>query len=272
MTPEDFERLQALTDTRAGYRLTRDRMQLAAHRLGPLARREGFESVEALLAALWDRPVGALAWTAIESLLNTETWFNRDRAAFDTLSNELLPALARARGGAEIRLWSAGAATGQEVWSMAMAARRAGAPVRILGSDLNAAALARARSAAYSGFEIQRGLSAAAMLDNFIQAEDHWRVRDELRAMVEFDRVNLLDAPQPGKDRFDIIFCRHVLEDMTPARRALVLDHLEQRLVDDGCLFLGPDERLDADTAAFRPVAGRKGLFVKSPSAIRRAA
>lgn len=272
MTPEDFERLQALMESRTGYRLTRDRMQLAAHRLGPLARREGYESVEALMAALWSQPIASLAWAAIESLLNTETWFNRDRTAFATLTNELLPALSKARAGAEVRIWSAGCSTGQEVWSLAMAARAAGVQTRISGADLNTAALGRARSAAYSGFEIQRGLSAAAMLENFIQSDDLWIARDELRAGVAFDRVNLLDAPAADAGRFDVIFCRHVIPDMTPRHRAAVLDHLERRLVDDGCLFLSPEERLDGDTLAFRPVAGRKGLFVKAPAAIRRAA
>lgn len=271
MTSEDFERLQALLESRAGYRLTRDRMQLAAHRLGPVARREGFESVDAMLEALWSRPVASLAWAAIEALLNPETWFNRDRAAFDVLARELLPALGQARQGAAVRMWSAGCSTGQEAWSMAIAARAADVPVDILATDLNQHALHKARSGAYSGFEIQRGLSAAAMLQWFGQVDDHWIASPELRGDVAFERANLLE-PAADDARFDVIFCRHVLTDMTPARRAAVFDTLERRLVDDGCLFLGPDERAEADTVAFRPVAGRKGLYVKTPSALRRAA
>src|SRR5690606_14427285 len=83
MTPEDFDRLQSLLASRAGYRLSRDRMQLAEHRLGPVARREGYANVEALLANLWAQPVASLGWTVIESLLNPETWFRRDRAPFE---------------------------------------------------------------------------------------------------------------------------------------------------------------------------------------------
>ena len=56
-------------------------------------------SVEALLAALWARPVASLGWAVIESLLNPETWFNRDRAPFQTLTRDLLPALTKARAG-----------------------------------------------------------------------------------------------------------------------------------------------------------------------------
>ena len=271
MTPDDFDRLQSLMTSRAGVRLTRDRMKLAEHRLGPVARREGFETVDAMLASLWATPVASLGWSVIEALLNPETWFRRDRASFDTVALELLPALAKARGGQPIRIWAAGCSTGQEAWSLAIAAQEAGAPVEIIATDLSQRALEKARSGAYTGFEIQRGLKAETMLRWFDQAEDAWIAKAELRATVHFARANLVDPPA-DEHRFDIIFCRHVLADADPARRGDILENLERRLVDDGCLFLGPDEQPGGDSIAFRPVAGRKGLFVKSPAALRRAA
>ncbi|WP_332658373.1 CheR family methyltransferase [Brevundimonas sp.] len=271
MTPDDFDRLQNLMASRAGFRLTRDRMKLAEHRLGPVARREGFESVDAMLASLWAKPVASLGWAVIEALLNPETWFRRDRSSFDTLAGELLPALGKARAGQPVRIWSAGCSTGQEAWSLAIAAQEAHVPVEIIATDLSQRALEKARSGAYTGFEIQRGLKAETMLRWFDQAEDAWIARAELRAAVHFARANLADAPTDDH-RFDVIFCRHVLGDADPARRRDMFDNLERRLVDDGCLFLGPDEHPEGDSIAFRAVAGRKGLFVKSPAALRRAA
>lgn len=271
MTPEDFERLQALMASRAGYRLARDRMQLANHRLGPVARREGFDTVEDLLQTLWSKPVASQAWGVIEALLNPETWFRREPATFNVFARELLPALSQARAGQPIRIWSAGCSTGQEAWSLAIGARECGADVEILATDLNARALDKAQAGAYTGFEIQRGLSARAMLDWFGQVEDQWIVGPALRSSVRFERANLLDEPADPA-RFDVIFCRHVLSDMDAGKRASVIDILERRLVDDGCLFLGGDERLEGDSVAFRPVSGRKGLYVKAPSMLRRAA
>ena len=271
MTPEDFERLQGLMAARAGYRLTRDRMQLAEHRLGPLARREGYANVEALLANLWAKPVASLGWAVIESLLNAETWFRRDRTPFQVLEKELLPALAKARPGGQVRVWSAGCGAGQEAYSVAMAGLAVGARIEVVGADLSQRAVEKARAGVYTGFEIQRGLDARTMLRWFEPDEDQWRARPELAQTTRFARANLLDEPADDA-RFDIIFCRYVLSDMDPARRARVIDGLEQRLVDDGCLFLGVDERLENDTVAFRPVSGRRGLYVKAPSALRRAA
>lgn len=271
MSPEDFDRLQSLMVSRAGFRLTRDRMKLAEHRLGPVARREGFETVEAMLASLWAKPVAGLGWAVIESLLNPETWFRRDRASFDTFGKELLPALSAARGGQPVKIWSAGCSTGQEAWSLAIAAQEAGVAVEIVATDLSQRALEKARSGAYTGFEIQRGLKAETMLRHFDQTEEAWIAKADLRATVHFARANLADAPT-DTHQFDIIFCRHVLADADPARRGEMFDNLERRLVDDGCLFLGPDEQPDSDSIAFRAVAGRKGLFVKSAAALRRAA
>lgn len=271
MTPTDFDRLQSLVLGRTGQRLARDRIKLAEHRLAPVARREGFDGPDALLASLWDRPVASVAWAAIEALLDAETWFRRDGAAFAVFADQLLPALSSARPGGRVRLWSAGCSTGQEAWSLAMAAAERGVQADILATDLNRLSLERARAGAYSGFEIQRGLTARAMIRWFDRQEDRWVVKPELRAAMTFERANLLE-PAPEGGRFDVVFCRAVLGTMDSQRRALVLDLLDRSLADDGCLFVGPDESLAADTVAFRPVSGRPGLYVKAHGALRRAA
>jgi len=271
MAPDDFNRLQALLASRAGLRLTRERTHLAAHRLAPVARREGFDSVDDLMAALGDRPAGSLAWNVIEAMLNAETWFRRDRMPFDVFESELIPALSRARPNGLIRIWSAGCSTGQEAYSLAMTTLGRQVPARILASDLSGRAVQRARAGLYSGFEIQRGLRTPDMLRWFAPHEDQWLASEALRQTVTFERENLLDLP-PLAERFDVIFCRYVLGDMDPGHRGAVVEALERRLADDGVLFLGQDERLDGDTIAFRPVRGRAGLFVKAPTSIRRAA
>ena len=274
MSPEDFDRLQTLVATRTGNRLRRDRMNLSEHRLGPVARRAGFDSVDTMLATLWSKPVAGLAWDVIESQLNGETWFRRDREAFLTMSQELLPALAQARQGKTLRIWSAGCSTGQEAWSLAMCALDLNLDVEVVGSDLNRIALQKAHKGAYTGFEIQRGLAAGTMVRWFRPEGELWTAADTLKQVVRFERLNLLDMPTAEDEapRFDVIFCRHVLIGMEPAARALVLQGLERRLVDDGCLFLAPSENLNGESLAFRPVSGRRGLHVKSPTFLQDAA
>ena len=271
MIQDDFERLQALMVSRTGFRLGRDRIHLAEHRLAPVARREGFDSVDDMLASLWAKPVASLGWAVIEALLNPETWFRRDRAVFDTFARELLPAIGRARPDGLVKVWSAGCSYGQEPYSLAMSALDAGANVEIVATDLSQRAIERGKSGSYTAFEIQRGLSAQTMLRWFDPADDAWVTKPALRDAVRFARHNLLDAPADGA-QFDVILCRNVLSEMDATKRGQVVDGLEKRLVDDGVLVLGAEERIDADTVAFRPVAGRKSLFVKAPSALSRAA
>lgn len=273
MTPEDFDRLQGLMASRAGYALEAARMQLAEHRLGPIARREGYHNVEALLNHVWSRPLGTLGWQMIEYLLNSETWFRRDRHVFDLYARELLPALAASRQDRPVRIWCAGGAGGQEAYSLAMAALDAGIKVEILSTDLSASSTTKGATGVYTGFEIQRGLTAQLMLKWFEPVEDQWQANSELRRCVTFERANLLDPLSDGKTKrppFDLIFCRYVLEDMVPEKRALVLDHLGNQLLDDGCLFLGLTDKIEGKV--FRQVAGQTGLFVKSPDRNRRAA
>lgn len=271
MTQDDFDRLQALLASRAGFRLGRDRIHLAEHRLAPVARREGFDSVDAMLAALWAKPVATLGWAVIEAMLNPETWFRRDRAVFEAFNRELLPAIGRVRPEGRVQVWSAGCSTGQEAYSLAMGALAAGANATIVATDLSQRSIDKGRSGLFSAFEIQRGLSARAMLEWFEPAEDAWSAKPRLKDAVRFARHNLLDPPTDG-GRFDIIVCRNVVGEMEPDKRVQVIENLERRLIDDGVLILGADERIEADTVAFRPIAGRKGLYVKAPTALSRAA
>lgn len=273
MTPEDFDRLQALMASRAGYTLLSERMQLAEHRLGPIARREGYHNVEALLNHLWSRPLGALGWQIIECLLNGETWFRRDRHVFELYARELLPALGSARKDRPVRILCAGGGSGQEAYSLAMAALDLGIKVEILSTDLSASNTTKGTTGVYSGFEIQRGLSAQSMLKWFGPVEEQWQASADLRRCVHFERANLLDPPSESalkRGPFDLIFCRYVLEDMIPDKRSLVLDQLCDQLMDDGCLFLGLSDKIEGK--AFRQVAGQTGLFVKSPERSRHAA
>lgn len=271
MTPENLHHLQSLLVSRTGFLLGADRAHLAAHRLTPVARREGYGGVDALMDAVRAAPPAALAWSAIEAVLNPETWFRRDRAPFSVFAREVLPAISRVRPEGRVRVWSAGCSSGQEAYSLAMPALESEANVEVVATDLSQRALEKARSGIYTQFEVQRGLSARRLLTWFDQREDMWEAKARLRSAVAFSRANVLDAAPDG-GRFDVIFCRYVLGDMAPERRARALDVLEAALADDGCLFLGLDETANERPDSFRPVPGRPGVFVKAPAALRRAA
>jgi chemotaxis protein methyltransferase CheR len=141
---QDLDLIVALSRGRAGLKVDPEKTYLIESRLAPLARREDFGSIPDMLTALRERKEDRLAWALVEAMTLNETAFYRDREVFNYLASEAIPALARRRAatGGSLRIWSAGCATGQEPYSLAMAleARRGdlgGVKVDLYGSDLS---------------------------------------------------------------------------------------------------------------------------------------
>lgn len=263
-----FAAIAAWLRRNAGLRVDPGRTYLFENRLRPLLPRFRLADFAALAAALEDRPSPELADAVVEALTTHETSFFRDRPVFDELERRVLPALAEARRGRVLRLWSAAVSTGQEAWSLAIACERARLvpPARdyeIVASDIGVESLRRAAEGVYSGFEVQRGLRARELTEWFRRGEGGFAVRDELRARVLFVRHNLLDPP--GRlGRFDLILLRNVLIYMDPPTRERVLANILRVLAPDGVLVLGSSEVL-LDGRFLRPLDGPPGLYRPAP-------
>ncbi len=232
--------------------------------LRPLLKALGIASLDRLAAMIGDDE--ALAVATVDALLNNETYFFRDPAAFRALLDDAIAPAALARAASRrLRIWCAGCSTGQEVYSIAMMlaaepARWAGWTIELTGTDICATAIAQAREGSYSGFEIQRGLPVREMMRWFEADGERWRARPELRARVRFAVCNLLD-PWPLAGRFDIVLCRNLLLYLAPARRRQAFARLAERLCPDGRLMLGAGETVLGQTALFAPDPLARGLY-----------
>jgi chemotaxis protein methyltransferase CheR len=141
-----------------------------------------------------------------------------------------------------LRIWSAGCATGEEPYSLAMALLDAGRDReedRILGTDVSARALARARAGVF-GARATRNLPPALATRWFHPAEPGARVDQRLARLVRFERHNLLEPP-PGHDH-DAVLCRNVLIYFDPEVAAAALVRLADAVAPGGFLLLGPVE------------------------------
>ncbi|MDP1630988.1 MAG: protein-glutamate O-methyltransferase CheR [Caulobacter sp.] len=270
MTPDDIQLIVALCKTRAGLSIDPAKTYMIESRLGPLARREGYESVSGLIAGLRARREEPLIWALVEAMTLNETCFFRDRTPFNLFRDEILPTLSRMRGPEPIRVWSAGCATGQEAYSLAMIAEagkdiEAHARVEIYGSDISERCLEKAQSGLYNQFEVQRGLPIRMLIDHFEKVEDSWRLSPRIRQRVRWRRLNLA-ADLTNVGRFDVIFCRNVISELDDAIRARVLEGLAAALPADGFLVLGEGESPLGTTDAYRPISGRDGLFARNPA------
>lgn len=248
---------------RAGLAMTDAVVSAMETRLAPLARREGFGSVDELLARARERDDVRLTWRIVEAVASAEGGFFRDPTAIDQLC-DLLPAMAGP--GRPLRIWIAGCGAGQEAYSLAMglAERQPRLAVDILATDLSAARLQKAQTGVYSAYEIQRGLSARRLVRWFEPHAGEFMASAQLRALVRWSRFNPMDgAGHLG--RFDVILCRSVLDDLNPRARERFAATLADALETDGRLMLGPGQT--PACGDWRPVAGASATFALTPAA-----
>ncbi len=266
MSPDDFDYLRRLLKERSGLVLAAEKQYLAESRLLPLARQRGMDTLTELVAALKANASPALAGAVVDAMTTNETFFFRDKVPFDQIRDVVLPALIEARAREKrIRIWCAAASTGQEPYSVAMILNGmetalAGYRVEILATDLVGDVLDRAKAGIYSQFEVQRGLPIQMLVKYFTQVGDSWQVAPELRSMVQFRTLNLLNDFSP-LGRFDLVFCRNVLIYFDQPGKTEVLERLARQMPDDGYLILGAAETVVGLTGAFRPVPDWRGLY-----------
>jgi chemotaxis protein methyltransferase CheR len=260
--------IASLFEQVTGQHLGKDRTWRIGMMLTPLCAARGIASLGLLATMLEQSGDETLAMDVVDALLNNETSFFRDRAAFTQLAHHVLPRLAAAKHERRLRIWSAACSTGQEAYSLAMIFAEAEAQWRgwtidIVGTDLSQSAVARARSGVYSQFEVQRGLSVRRMIDWFEPVADKgWRIKSQIATMVNFGRHNLLGS-LPSRPAFDLILCRNVLLYFSLDKRRQVLDRMAGSIAPEGALMLGAGEtasgvsdRFCADPTAltiFRP-------------------
>lgn len=275
MTPEDMDLLAALGRARAGVRVETEKPYLIESRLAPLARREGYDSIDALIAALRTQREERLIWAVVEALCRAETTFFRGRETFAQLQDQILPALSHRRRDAPIRIWSAACATGQEVYSMAIAAAEApglatGTRFEFFGSDLSERSLEKAQAGIYTQFEVQRGLPIRMLIKYFENQDDTWAISPRIRQTVRWKRINLL-ADLSALGRFDVILLRNVLGGMEASLRGKVARALAALLPDDGVLVLDAEDDASEVDELLTPAPGGRGIYLRDPS-IRAAA
>ena len=141
-----------------------------------------------------------------------------------------------------LRIWSAGCASGEEPYSMAMAlldAGRGGRGDAIIATDVSERALRSARAGVYNAWSLRR--MPPHVRSGHLEGEGQWRVSDKARALVELRRHNLVaDPPPPGP--FDAVLCRNVLIYFEPPTAAAILYRLASALTPGGFLVLSPVE------------------------------
>jgi len=191
----------------------------------------------------------------IDEVTTRETTFIRDRGQLDAIGWHDLLRSASAAGSGTIRVWSAGCASGEEPYTLALLADQAfapaPAPVEVLGTDISGAALAAAAAGQYG----ERAIRALGQpeRDRYLvpRADGSYLAGERLRRLVRFRGHNLArdPIPPPGEAAFDLVVCRNVLIYFEQRLAARVIELLGQSLRADGRLLLGASDALQLTSA-----------------------
>lgn len=203
------------------------------------------------------------------TLLINVTSFFRDRSAWDYISSEIIPQIAdRKAPGESIRIWSAGCASGEEAYTIAiMIAEVIGMEqfcdrIKIYATDVDEEALTVARQATYS-IEDLTGLLPQQIEQFFEQTENSYTFRKDLRRSVIFGRHDLIqDAPI---SKIDLLICRNTIMYFNAETQTRILSRFHFALQEGGFLFLGKAEMLLSHADTFTPIDLKHRLFSKVP-------
>jgi len=261
VSPRDFRDIQTLVRSLCGLVLTDDKTYLVRTRLESVVQAHGFATFSEYLGRLQEFSANLMRDELVEALTTGETSFNRDTHPFEEFRRRILPGLAdtiRRRREALYpvplaRLWSAGCSTGQEPYSIAMAIQdfvtaNPAIGVRtehfpILATDVSAKSLNLARQGRYPEREIDRGLDREQRFRYLNQQGNFWTVKDEIRRLIDFRRLNFIDRVA-NLGPFEVIFCRNVMIYFDVPTRQRLCDQFHQLLAPGGILILGAAESL----------------------------
>lgn len=248
ITALEFDYITGLAKRNAAIVIDPGKEYFIESRLANLVGHEGCKSMGELIARMKKDPgYGALHAKAIDALTTNETFFFRDFQPFEALRQVIIPQLMVQRAAQrKISIWSAACSTGQEPYSLAMLLREsfpqlANWNVSILATDLSPTVLTQARAGSYNQFEVNRGLPAPLLFKYFTKNLDRWVVKDDIRKMIEFRPMNLIE-PWPIFPPFDIVLIRNVMIYFDVPTKQTILKKIRTCLQPQGSLILGTAE------------------------------
>ncbi|MDH5785262.1 MAG: protein-glutamate O-methyltransferase [Chromatiales bacterium] len=250
-TDRDFDRVSKLIGERTGIVLTSAKRQMVYSRLVRRLRALGLDDFTTYLRYVKEDADGELV-NFTNALTTNLTAFFREPHHFDYLAREALPRIMKANADRrQLRIWSAGCSTGEEPYTIAQVVREvipqsAGWDIQILATDLDSNVLQTAANGVYTEERVA-GISQQRLRRWFMRGKGNTtgrvRVKSELRDLITFQRLNLMDS-WPLKGPFDLIFCRNVVIYFSKDTQRKLVNRYADLMSPEANLFLGHSESL----------------------------
>ncbi|MEE4359533.1 MAG: protein-glutamate O-methyltransferase CheR [Desulfococcaceae bacterium] len=257
----------------SGIYLDQSKTYLVETRLKQLVRESGSASYHELCRKAKSDSTSSLESKIIDAICTQETMFFRDNSPFELLKSRILPELIGRKDAQAsafppgIRIWSAGCSTGQEIYSIAMVLREflpnpAKYNIRLLGTDISDFAVSAAASGEYSRAAVERGLSEDKLTRYFVQKGEKWKVRDDIRSMCSFRKLNLM-KPLNGLGSFDIVFCRNVAIYFQQKDKIMLFNRIADILEPGAYLIIGSSESISGFSSRFEAVSHLNMIYYR---------
>lgn len=257
LSDQDFQKIGNLVHKLSGIRLSPGKEGLVKARLMKRLRALNLSDFTQYLDYVEKDSSCRELSQMIDELTTNKTNFFREDQHFEYLRNYILPRWREDHR--ELRIWSAGCSTGEEPFTIGIVLREALTEselgrTRILATDLSQRVLQKAKSAVYSGDNLQN--IAHPMLIKYFSswgtpAAREYKLKDEVRNMVRFARLNLMDQ-WPMKGPFEIIFCRNVMIYFDKPTQQKLIQRFWDILENGGHLFVGHSESLMSSSSRFK--------------------
>jgi len=272
--PEEARALSQYIYLLCGVHLDETKGYLLENRLAPLLQENSCASFSEFYLKARSDPTKNIPRKIVDAVTTGETSFFRDSAPFDLLQFKILPELidrrkktAPAGSPLTLRIWSAACSSGQEVYTTAIILQEtlgnfAKYNIHLLGTDISDQAVARASYGVFSRMEVERGLAPERLQRHFVAVDKGWKIRDELRGVASFKKLNLMDDFS-ALGRFDIIFCRNVAIYFTEADKIKLFAKLGNSLASDGALIIGSTESLTGLCPQFEPMRYQRSVYYR---------
>ena len=250
-TDRDFDRVAKLVGEHSGIVLSSAKHQMVYSRLTRRLRALGLSDFSRYLKLVKDDVDGELV-NFVNAMTTNLTAFFREAHHFDYLANTTLPRIMRDNANSrQIRIWSAGCSTGEEPYSIATVVREtipagSGWDIKILATDLDSNVLSTAANGVYTSERVA-GLSPQRLKRWFLKGKNDKdgmvRVKSELRDLITFQQLNLMDS-WPIKGPFDLIFCRNVVIYFNKETQRTLMERYANIMKPEANLFIGHSESL----------------------------
>ncbi len=265
--------LAGFVGARTGLHFEKERMNDLENRIKSAAADYGFKDVEECIKWLVTSPLTKQEIEILASHLTVgETYFFREIRSFEILERDIFPTLIRSRIGNEkqMRIWSAGCATGEEPYSIAMLLKKMipdqkDWSITILATDINPHFLQKARDGFYREWSFRD--SPGWIRKYFEKTKEGYGILPEIKDMVTFSYHNLAEDSYPtllnNTNAMDIILCRNVLMYFSHERTKQVVRAFYQCLVDNGWLVVSPVEASDVLFSQYATVNFKDAIFYR---------